>query len=492
MNDRLISELNLSPDLLRIGLQRATDAGQVYCHEGRVARARTYSAERAIARFVQEAAKVPAAPLEVPDDLWTFTPHPTQVEAVAKLTATKVGILTGGPGTGKTTIVQALITVFERAQMRVQLAAPTGKAAIRMAEQCGRPAQTVHRLLVSTGDGAFVHNESNPLPADVVVVDESSMLDVHLAAAVCAAIDQNCRLILVGDADQLPSVDCGRVLGDLIDSGTVPAVRLTQIFRQAEWSRIPLVAREINQGQPISNLHQTDTDLSFCQTHSDEQLVSWVCQAVKDRLPATLGCEPQDIQVLAAQKTRGAGVEALNAQLQATLNPAPSNEGDVPIGSNYTARDGDRVVHVANDYDLGVMNGEMGTVLKADPHGVDLQDYDVTGDDVDVSDKKSYVIVVRYPDRTVAYRANKARQLQLAYALTVHKSQGSQFPVVVFVAPKSHSYMLTRALVYTAITRASRYALVLGDETTLQRAPRQVRDATRQTQLPFMLALKSH
>lgn len=538
---RTIQELGLTQDLLRQGLDNLTRPrtvmrnGQsdrigpaVVIEEGRVALRETHAAELSLARSIRRLAGAEHEALEVPADLWDgFEPHEAQVDALAKIAQARVSILTGGPGVGKTTIVRTTLKLFQDNGLKVIQVAPTGKAAIRMTDQTGFPARTIHRALGFSGQG-WIHHSGNPMPVSAVIADESSMVDVHLFASLLAAAKTGTRVLLVGDIDQLPSIQAGRVLYDLIQSGVIAVARLTKIFRQASESRIPYVARDINEGRVPDNLVGEGTDVRFVERGTEEAVLDLIVKAVTIGIPQQKGIPTRDIQVLAAQKSRSIGVEALNIALQSAVNPTQDHQLDISVGANYQVRPRDRIIHTKNNYDLGVMNGEMGWIIETHPLGVDLdkypdvhtsedvaddaaEDLDVTGyDDGDDDDfghegsgsasmdpdseeskvkkrKKIYVLVAEFDGRQVAYNKAEARELQLGYAITVHKSQGSQFKAVVMVAHSAHQFMLTRQLLYTGITRAEKYVLIVGQEAAVAKAARNVRGAERRTQLQRFL-----
>jgi exodeoxyribonuclease V alpha subunit len=519
-------EILQQPREVFIDGKRGIEPPAVIVEGDTVALARTFRAEVAIADEIRRLAACSTATLEVPPDVWgaaAFTPHHIQVEALNLIARTNVSVLTGGPGTGKTTIVQAVVRMFEHAGLRCILAAPTGKAAIRLSEQAERPAMTVHRML-GWKQGGWHHTAANSLPGGVVILDESSMVDTHLCADVLVAVKDGARVLFVGDVDQLPSIGAGRVLFDLITSGELPIVRLTKIFRQASESRIPWVARDVNEGRCPSDLHAEGTDVRFLERDNVDDVLRLIVLAVTKGIPEQKGIPSKDIQVLAAQKTKGVGVEMLNNTLQQALNHTDDHELDVFIGGGYSARKHDRVIHIHNNYELAVMNGEQGWVLDNDPSGIDMDKWPnartseeaarelrkgVDEDDWDDDDdgdawgatpqweedrepkkrnlKKKYVLIVDYTvngtERQVAYTKAETAELLLAYAITVHKSQGSQFPAVVMVTHSCHQWMLTRQLIYTGITRAEKYLLMIGQEAALAKAAGNTRGAIRRTRL---------
>lgn len=530
MNARAIRELGLSYELIRLGLELLTEPRivrrkgtdvleppRVRIDGQHVALEETVQSEESVARSLKRLRQAELDPLEVPGDLWAdagFEPHPAQVAAIEALAQSPVLVLTGGPGVGKTTIVKKALALLQR-QGTVTQVAPTGKAAIRMRDLTDFPASTIHRALGVRNDGWF-HHAQNPLPTTAVLVDESSMISVDLMAALLRAIATGTRLLLVGDVDQLPSIQAGRVLYDIIASGAVPVVRLTQIFRQAADSRIPYVARDFNDGLLPSNLDGLGTDVRFVERADANACLDLLVRAVAVGIPQQKGIPSSDIQVLIPQKKGDVGVEVVNNMLQSVLNPPKATDAatsTIGISGTYQARAGDRVIQTRNNYDLEVMNGEQGRVLAVDSSGLDLTPWPTVRTSADAEDataasasteevpsatpaaasatpaprRGKYVLVVEYPDpngeRVLAYTSSEARELQLSYAISVHKSQGSAYPAVVMVVDKSHQYMLTRPLCYTALTRAESYVLVLGQTDTLARALRNTRGTVRRTRL---------
>jgi len=379
-------------------------------------------------------------------------------------------VLTGGPGTGKTTALRALIAVIEPAGKRYALASPTGRAAKRLSEATGRPASTIHRLLgFSPGEG-FKHNLENPLPVDLLVVDEASMLDQTLAYSLLKAIEAGTHLLLVGDVDQLPSVGAGDVLRDVIASGVAPVTRLEVIFRQAAGSQIITNAHRINQGQmPLFPKGETPQggDFYLFPAETPEEAASWVQQVVCQRIPVKFGLDPrQEIQVLAPMYRGPAGVHALNQALQAALNPPAAQRPEKSLFGQLF-RLGDRVMQVQNNYDKDVFNGDIGAVA-----GLDLVDQTLS---------------VNFEGRRVDYDWSEADQLVLAYAISVHKAQGSEFPAVVVPLLTSHYLMLQRNLLYTAVTRAKKLCVLVGSRKAIGIAVRNNKVAERYTALDWRL-----
>ena len=409
-----------------------------------------------------------------------FTPAPEQHRAVELAAANPVVIVTGGPGVGKTATTNAIIGMFEEEDLHVVCCAPTGKAAQRMAEQTGHAACTIHRLLAYNPDGSFARDAEDPIVADVVILDEASMVDSVLFAALLDAIPRQARsIVIVGDVDQLPSIGAGRVLYDLIESGTVPTIRLTKIFRQASESRIPYVARDINTGAaPDVAALDKSGDVVFAPVESPEDIAQAVISAFRTHIP-NRGFRQEDIQVLCPQRSGPCGVESLNVVLQRELNPSAYPDAvHVAIGNHYQAYMGDRVIHTKNNYKLNVFNGEIGHVTRCNWRGLGDVGKAETGES-----KGPFVLTVAFDGREVAYTKTAAYDLQLAYAITIHKAQGSQFKAVVLPVSSSHTFMLTRPLVYTGITRASDLLLMVGEESALAGAAVNTRGVQRRTTL---------
>ena len=361
-----------------------------------------------------------------------------QVAAIQQAVKSKVMVLTGGPGTGKTVTTQGIIAALESLGQGILLAAPTGRAAKRMNEATGKEAKTIHRLLEYNPAEGYGRNDENPLDGGVLIVDESSMIDVILMNSLLKAVPSHMRLILVGDIDQLPSVGAGNVLRDIIDSGVVPVIRLTKIFRQAQTSRIITNAHKINQGifPDISN--GRDADFFFIKQEDPEKAAQEIVNIVKNRIPKAYHYSTNDIQVLAPMQRSVVGATNLNIILQEAINP----EGDFLSRGGFKYRKGDRVMQIRNNYDKEVFNGDIGFVSEVD------------------MDERSLTVI--YEGRAVEYEDNELDEVTLAYATTIHKSQGSEYPVVVIPLLMTHFVMLQRNLVYTGITRAKKICIIVG------------------------------
>ena len=424
--------------------------------------------ERSIAESLGDllAAPQPGPRIDVPRALaWyesqaSLTLAERQREAIARALVEQVLVITGGPGTGKTTLLRGALTILARKRRRLLLAAPTGRAAKRMTEATGMPAQTIHRLLAfDPRGGGFAHRRGAPLEADVVVIDEASMLDTVLAHHLLAALPPQARLILVGDVDQLPSVGPGNVLGDVIESGRVPVVRLTEVFRQAAASRIVAGAHRIRRGEAPQSAPDKGGDFYFLE-EEPERVTERIVKLVAEDVPRRLGVDPvREIQVLCPMNRGRAGSHELNEALQARLNP----NGLEAVSGWKRLRVGDRVMQIANDYDRDVYNGDLGRIAAA---------REAQGD-----------VVVEFDGRLVAYDAHDLDALVLAYACSVHKAQGSEYPVVVVPLVPSHWVMLARNLLYTAVTRGRRLVLLVGSRRALWRAVRNDRPTLRRTKL---------
>lgn len=382
-----------------------------------------------------------------------------QQAAIQKALASKVMVLTGGPGTGKTTTTQGIIAAFKARHMKILLAAPTGRAAKRMTEATGMEAKTIHRMLEYNPMDGYKRNEENPLEGDALIVDECSMIDILLFYNLMKAIPANMRLILVGDIDQLPSVGAGNVLRDIIDSRQIPVVRLTRIFRQAQSSRIVMNAHAINAGQfpDIRNGH--DTDFFFIRQEDADETVRLIIGLVRDRLPRKYGYPAKEIQVLTPMQRGTVGAGNLNIELQNALNPT----GRSLARGGYTFRQGDKVMQIRNNYDKNVFNGDIGYITAVD-----------TGE---------RTLTVGFDGRLVEYDITELDEIVLAYAVTIHKSQGSEFPVVVMPVTMKHFVMLQRNLIYTGITRAKKICVLVGTPKALAYAIRQNTVSRRNTRL---------
>jgi exodeoxyribonuclease V alpha subunit len=393
----------------------------------------------------------------------------SQVAAIRLALISKVLVITGGPGVGKTTIVNAILRILDAKGVKLLLCAPTGRAAKRMTEATGFEAKTIHRLLeVDPKAGGFKRNNENPLACDLLVVDETSMVDVMLMQALMKAAPDKAALLIVGDIDQLPSVGPGQILADVIASGVVPVIRLTEVFRQAAQSRIITSAHRINQGSiPDLSKPEGDSDFYFVQADDPETAVPRIIELVKTRIPQRFGLDPiRDIQVLCPMNRGGVGARSLNIELQAALNPAGERKVE---RFGWTFAPGDKVMQIENDYDKEVYNGDIGYVDDVDPDASEL--------------------TASFDGRAVTYGFGELDTLVPAYAATIHKSQGSEYPAVVIPVLTQHYAMLQRNLLYTGVTRGKRLVVLVGQKKAVAIAVRNVSGRRRWSKLNEWLAV---
>lgn len=452
---------------------------KMFAAEGYICRKVEQMAHKAGILPVSEAARL----VDEWEAAHTLTLADEQREAVIDALSSRIMVLTGGPGTGKTTIVNTILEILQQKSISIALTAPTGRAAKRMSEVTGLPAKTIHRLLEITFTEdedfkLFARDESNPLEEDVVIVDESSMVDVLLGSALFKALKPTAHLILVGDADQLPPVGAGNMLGDLIASGAVKTVRLSKIFRQAAQSMIVQNAHRIIGGEePILNAE--GSDFYFVARGSTDTIAAAVAQLCRTRLPQAYGYDPmKQIQVLSPMKKGPAGVRNLNKLLQQSLNPPSPDKTERKAGERIL-REGDRVMQVKNNYDLtwtpddggepgtGVFNGDMGFI-----------------EEIDLLGKR---LTVKYDDKRVDYTFDMLEELELAYAVTVHKSQGSEFDVVVMPVFSAAPMLMKRNLLYTAVTRAKQFVVLVGSEAAIRTMVASDSEAKRYTSIRWKL-----
>ncbi len=410
--------------------------------------------------------------------------HEEQINAIVGAINNGIYVITGGPGTGKTTIIKCILEIMLNQQKKVSLVAPTGRAAKRMSDSTGYEAKTIHRLLevntIQSDQSFFVHNETNPLEADVVIVDEVSMVDVALMCSLLKAMRRDCKLVLVGDKDQLPSVGPGNVLADILNSGIVSYCALTKIFRQEEKSLIITNAHLINEGK-MPLIDNTSKDFFFETKNEPELIKDTILDLVSRRLPKFLGVEAQSIQVLAPLKAGVCGIENLNKVLQESINPPSESKRQIEYVRTIF-REGDKVMQMANNYDLewkkigkfateigkGVFNGDIGFIQTIDP--------------------QTREVIVEFEDgRICLYTSVDLFDLSLAYAITIHKSQGSEFDTIVIPAIAGPSIILTRNLIYTAVTRAKKMVVIVGEKQYLKRMVSNKYTATRFTNLKRLL-----
>ena len=487
------SLLSLENETIRAGAERLKEqgrmetcelAGLTACYLPELFEAETYVAAR-----IRELAGERETPPEKLDGLIAqierdnrITYAAQQREAIRAAAENRLVIVTGGPGTGKTTTMSGILALFEQMGLKTQLAAPTGRAAKRLSECTGREASTIHRLLEAqfddeTGALSFFHNEDEPLKTDAMIVDETSMVDLLLMESLLRALPKSCRLLLVGDPDQLPSVGAGNVFSDLIRSGAVKTVRLTEIFRQAQQSLIVMNAHAVNRGE-LPLLTAKDRDFFFLKRTSGESVVHTIQELAALRLPKNMGIEPEDIQVLSPTRKYETGTRALNQALQEALNPAAPGKKEKSFG-DFSFREGDRVMQIRNNYDImwkksdglgagaGIFNGDVGRITAID-HAAEL-------------------LTVAFDDRVAEYGFDMLGELEPAYAMTVHKSQGSEYRAVILAAWSGSQFLLTRSVLYTAITRARELLIIVGNEQVIAAMTQNDRQQRRYSGLKLRL-----
>ncbi len=479
--------LEQAQELLKIPEEILVTALSDELHAGRLAATRLggeeaiflpllLSAERAIARRLGELIRAdppPWADIDAAKALaWVekrldVTLAPTQRAAVDTSLRSRVAVITGGPGVGKTTLVNAVLRILRARDVRCALCAPTGRAAKRLGESTGHTAKTIHRLLeIDPSNGTFRRGRLRPIDCGLLVVDEASMVDVELMAALLQALPAEGSLLLIGDADQLPSVGPGQVLRDLIESGALPVARLREIFRQAQDSRIVRNAHRVNQGY-LPELEPVQGELSdfyFVPAEDAEDGQRKVVEIVAGRIGRRFGLDPvQDVQVLSPMHRGPLGVRLLNATLQAVLNPAPESGAVEVERFGWKYRAGDKVMQTENDYERDVFNGDVGRIVSIDPGAEQM--------------------TIAFDGRPVLYRFSDLDRLMLAYAVTVHKSQGSEYPAVVIPISTHHYVMLRRNLLYTAITRGRKLVVIVGQKWALQKAVDEASDLRRYSTL---------
>ena len=463
--------LEVSGELLEESLEALERRGEVECQtvagQEAVYLPALFEAETFIAQRMREMCQSELTPPQGLDKLIDqiqrrqhITYAPQQRQAVELAAQCQVMLLTGGPGTGKTTCLRGVLALFDEMGLETALAAPTGRAAKRLGELCSTEASTIHRLLETgfdphTGRLVFTHDAYDPLPADAVIVDETSMVDVPLMAALLTALRGDCRLVLVGDPDQLPSVGPGNLFADLIRSKVVPTVRLTEIFRQAAQSAIVRNAHMVNHGQ-LPNLRQNTGDFFFLARREGKGVVDTIVDLCRRRLPERLGIPADQIQVLSPTRRRGTGTRALNQALQQALNPPLEGKGERRFG-DWVFRAGDRVMQVKNNYDI-LWREEGGT-----RSGMGM----FNGDIGDIRSIDGEVITVDFDGKIVEYSPDMLGELEPAFAVTVHKAQGSEYRAVILAALDGGPMLMSRGVLYTAITRARELFIIVGDDQTV-------------------------
>jgi exodeoxyribonuclease V alpha subunit len=434
-------------------------AGRQACYMASIYKAEAYVAERI--RRMAETVYDTAAPdklISRAEEDMGITLAERQREAVRAAAEYGIFALTGGPGTGKTTTIRAILSVFDNMGLKTALAAPTGRAAKRMGELCRREASTVHRLLemgydADLGALVFKHNERDMLEADAVILDESSMVDIILMKALLSAMKPGCRLVMVGDADQLPPVGPGNMFGDILRSGVINSVSLTEIFRQAEESRIVLNAHLINRGE-LPELKANKGDFFFMRRRTAEAATETILELCSKRLPENMHIMPEEIQVISPSRRYASGTAELNRRLQEAINPPAEGKAEKAFG-DIVFRTGDRVMQVRNNYDImwtkndgtvgvGIFNGDVGRITSLD--------------------NAEQLLTVEYEDRSAVYSFDMLSELEPAYAVTVHKSQGSEYRAVILSLVKGAPSLMSRSVLYTAVTRAKELLIIVGDD----------------------------
>lgn len=434
-----------------------------------------------VRRFIDTAVTVDELEIKNVENRLGITFEELQKKAIFEAFDSGILILTGGPGTGKTTTLNAIIKLFENRNLSIELAAPTGRAAKRMTELCGREAQTIHRLLeVEWGEGekrTFARNEQNPLECDVIIIDEASMIDALLFHDLLKALRLSCRIIIVGDSDQLPSIGAGNILGDMLAADIFPSIELKKVFRQASKSKIVTNAHAIIDGEQPDFSDKT-SDCFFLHRTDKYSAVETILELVCERLPAAYKADPlTDIQILCPSKMLDTGTINLNNLLQSHLNPRKGKEPQLSFKGFYL-REGDKVMQVKNNYDLqyrrdngeygtGIFNGDVGYIVEIDVRGG--------------------ILKVRYDDKVATYFSEDLGQLELAYAVTVHKSQGSEYDYVIIPLSDIPSKLKYRNLLYTAVTRAKKMLIIVGEERVWQEMAENDRKTLRYTMLKTFL-----
>ncbi len=459
--------IQLSKELVEERIQGMIEEGDLIEDNGRIILPKIYHCERNIAEDLYYRATTPTnflfdenyVDVERLQMYTNIEYEKEQEDAIRKAVASPVIVITGGPGTGKTTITHGIVTALHNLGMSILLAAPTGKAADRLSEATGMEAKTIHRLLGAKPGGTYTHNEDNPLSGDVLVVDEMSMVNVYLMNSLLKAVPPHMRLVLIGDVDQLPCIGPGNILSDLIASGKIPVIRLTKIFRQSENSQIILNAHAINRGEMPYTPNTEDSDFFFMREKDDEKLNDDIVGLVCDRLPKKYDIDPKEIQVLTPMKKNNAGSIQLNKMLQERINPI----GPEIKHGDTIFRLGDKVIQTKNNYEKDIFNGDTGII-----NSVNMEDKTLTVD---------------FGDSVIFYDQTDLDELMLSYALTIHKSQGSEYPFVVIPLTCSHYYMLSKNLIYTGVTRAKKFCILVGQKEAFNLAFSNNKNGVRNTLL---------
>ncbi len=453
--ERIVKALAAIAAENRVVIEEIHDAADGFTEDKGVYLAKLHVSETGIARQLKALLRAPKSIRAIDADkavLWvqqrlSISLAKEQARAIKGAAENKALVITGGPGTGKTTIINAILTIFSRLNVRILLAAPTGRAAKRMSEITGRESKTIHRMLeYSIQKGGFQKNDESPLDCDLLVVDEASMIDTVLMYHLLRAVPPEATFILVGDVNQLPSVGAGNVLGDIIGSGSVPVVELREIFRQAKESRIVVNAHKINSGLLPSLKPSKDRldDFYFIEREDPEEVLKEIIRLTKERVPAKFGLDPvDDIQVLTPMHKGIVGAGNLNIELQKALNPA----GDGVTKGNRDLRVHDKVMQIKNNYDKEVFNGDMGRITRVDP---ELRE-----------------VLISFDGRAIPYDFNDLDEIVLAYAVSVHKSQGSEYPAIIIPVLTQHYMLLQRNLIYTAVTRGRKLVILIGTRKAL-------------------------
>ncbi len=472
--DKCMKLLEIDQNALETALQRMITIYDAIEEQGAIYLPFYYRAECGIAKKLRELSEADSLlnqniQVDIPalERKLNMQYDPIQAEGIQQAVSSKIMILTGGPGTGKTTTTLGIIESLRMMGNAILLAAPTGRAAKHMAEATGMEAQTIHRLLEYNPEKGFQRNASNPLEGDVLIIDESSMIDITLMYSLIKAIPLHMKLILVGDIDQLPSVDAGNVLRDLIDCGQFPVIRLTKIFRQAQSSHIITNAHKINKGIFPNLQNPPGTDFFFIECEEPEQAAQQIVGLVKTRLPNYCHVKPEEIQVLTPMQKGVIGATNLNQLLQQNLN-----SGGISLNhSGRCYRLNDKVMQIRNNYEKDVFNGDIGTIAAIDTENRE--------------------IIIRFENRHIHYDITELDELVHAYAITIHKSQGSEYPIVILPIMMTHFIMLQRNLIYTGITRAKKMLVLIGTKKAVAYAVKHVTVTHRNSRLKERLLAKS-